>query len=242
MSLSANKGEIKVSQTEITVTETEVSMPENRLEETLVKDINKLSKGAIKSLEGFRAFILRGNVVDLAIGIVIGAAFTAVVNALVGDIITPLIPLPGHSLSGLVWHPPYAGVDAKGNPIVVDFGALINAVISFLIVAAVLYFFVVQPVNSLMKLYHGKEAEVPTTRECPYCYQSVNLKATRCSYCTSLLPKGDKKENAEEKEPVLVLPESLEKLSEQLAERIVRKATTALEKDAASSEAATEHE
>src|SRR6185312_2834662 len=205
-------------------------------------DFGRVGGYARDTLGGFRTFILRGNVVDLAIGIVIGAAFTAVVNAVVGDIITPLIPLPGHSLSGLIWHPPYAGKDAKGDPIVVDFGALINAVISFLIVASVLYFFVVQPVNSLMKLYHGKETETPAARECPYCFQSVNLKATRCPYCTSLLPTGDKKEKKEEQEPVLMLPESLEKLSEQLAERIVKKATTALEKDAAAGELSTEKE
>lgn len=231
MSSSANEGEIVVSQTEVIVTKTEVSGNKDDLENVIVKDINKIGKNAIKSLEGFRTFILRGNVVDLAIGIVIGAAFTAVVNAVVGDIITPLIPIPGHSLSGLTWHPPYAGKDAKGNPIVVDFGALINAVISFLIVASVLYFFVVQPVNSLMKLYHGKEAEAPKTRECPRCYQAINLKATRCPFCTSHISNnGDSNGYSEESDPVLELPASLEKLSEQLAEKIVRKATTALEK------------
>ena len=117
------------------------------------EEITKLGQGAMKTLGGFRTFILRGNVVDLAVGIVIGAAFTSVVNAVVGDIITPLIPVPGHSLSGWTWHPPYAGLDAKTHlPIVVDFGALVNSLISFLIVAAVVYFFVVQPVNSLMQL------------------------------------------------------------------------------------------
>ena len=152
------------------------------------QDVNRAGSYARGVLGGFRTFILRGNVVDLAIGIVIGAAFTSVVNALVGDIITPLIPLPGHSLSGLVWHPPYAGVDAKGNPIVVDFGALINAVISFLIVAAVLYFFVVRPVAAFMARYHPPVVQAPTTRECPYCLQTIPLQATRCAFCTSPLP------------------------------------------------------
>lgn len=207
------------------------SSPDDEFNEIIAKDVTKLTKGVLKNLEGFRTFILRGNVVDLAIGIVIGAAFTAVVNSVVGNIITPLIPIPGHSLAGLTWHPPYAGVDAKGNPVVVDFGALINAVISFLIVASVLYFFVVQPVNALMKLYHGKETEKASNRECPYCFQAVNVKATRCPYCTSLLPL-DKAEKKEESEPVLLLPESLEKLSDKLAESILKKATTALEKDA----------
>ncbi len=152
------------------------------------EEFNKLEKRALQSLGGFRTFILRGNVVDLAIGIIIGAAFTAVVNAVVGDVITPLIPVPGHSLSSLTWHPPYAGVDAKGVPVVVDFGALINALISFFIVALVLYFFVVQPVNSLSKLYQPKLPPPPQSRECPFCLQDVNVKATRCAYCTSDLP------------------------------------------------------
>jgi large conductance mechanosensitive channel len=228
MSSSANEGEIKVSQTEVTVTKTEVSGSANNVENVLVKDISRFGKGALKNLEGFRAVILRGNVVDLAIGIVIGAAFTAVVNALVSDVITPLIPV---SKSGNL-----STLEFKFCYVDMHIGLFINAIISFVIVAAVLYFFVVQPVNSFMKLYHGKETEAPTTRECPYCYQSVNLKATRCSYCTSLLPTGDKKEKAEETEPVLVLPESLEKLSDKLAESIIRKATTALEKDVASGE------
>ena len=168
----------------------------NQIRHDYRQDFGRVGHYAKDTLGGFRTFILRGNVIDLAIGIVIGAAFTAVVNGLVGDIITPLIPIPGHSLSGLTWHPPYAGKDAKGNLIVVDFGAFINAIISFAIVAAVLYFFVVQPVNSLMKVYHGKETETPATRDCPYCYQAVNIKATRCPYCTSHLPADDEKEAA----------------------------------------------
>jgi large conductance mechanosensitive channel len=134
-------------------------------------------------LSGFRAFILRGNVVDLAVGIVIGVAFTAVVNGLVSDIITPLIPLPGGSLSTLKWHPPY-------NPsATVNVGAFINAVITFLIIALVIYFFVVRPVNALMARFKPKDVEAPpTTRDCPYCLNSVPLMATRCGYCTSPLP------------------------------------------------------
>ena len=133
-------------------------------------------------LGGFRAFILRGNVVDLAIGIVIGAAFTAVVNGLVSDIITPLIPVAGTSLSNLAWTPPYTHTPVK-------YGAFINAIITFLIVALVIYFFVVRPVNSLMARFKPKEVEAPpATRDCPYCLNSVPLLATRCGYCTSPLP------------------------------------------------------
>ena len=136
-------------------------------------------------LGGFRAFILRGNVVDLAVGIMIGAALTAVVNGLVSDVITPLIPFPGGSLSTLVWHPPY-----NPNPkAVVNVGAFINVVITFLILAFVIYFFIVRPMNALMERYKPKDARTPlATRDCPYCLNSVPLMATRCGYCTSPLP------------------------------------------------------
>src|SRR2546421_6689673 len=124
---------------------------------------------AKETLSGFKAFILRGNVVDLAVGIMIGAAFTAVVSGLVSDIITPLIPIPGGSLSNLVWHPPY-----NPNPkAVVNVGAFINVVITFLILALVIYFFIVRPVNALMERYKPKENEAaPATRDCPYCLNS----------------------------------------------------------------------
>ncbi|HYX49074.1 MAG TPA: large conductance mechanosensitive channel protein MscL [Ktedonobacteraceae bacterium] len=136
-----------------------------------------------KTLGGFKAFILRGNVVDLAVGIMIGAAFTAVVNGLVGDIITPLIPLPTGSLATLVWHPPY-------NPkATVNVGAFIITLITFLILAFVIYFFIVEPMNAFTKRYKPKDAEAPpTTRDCPYCLNSVPLMATRCGFCTSPLP------------------------------------------------------
>jgi large conductance mechanosensitive channel len=140
-------------------------------------EFGRVGHYAKDTLGGFRTFILRGNVVDLAIGIVIGAAFTSVVNGFVGDIITPLIPAGKTNLSGLVVPMPY-GTGLK-------VGGFINAVISFLIVAAVLYFFVVRPVNALMARYKPKEVEVPTTRDCPYCLQSIPLQATRCAFCTS---------------------------------------------------------
>jgi large conductance mechanosensitive channel len=135
---------------------------------------------AKNTLGGFKTFILRGNVVDLAIGIVIGAAFTSVVNAFVADIITPLIPTSGkgNDLSTLVVPIGY------GSGLKV--GSLINAVISFLIVAFVIYFFVVRPMTAMLARYKPKEVEVaPTTRDCPYCLQAIPLLATRCAYCTS---------------------------------------------------------
>lgn len=146
-------------------------------------DLGRVTHYAKDTLGGFKTFILRGNVVDLAIGIVIGAAFTSVVNSLVGNIITPLIPVPGNSLAGLFWHVPYAKAG-----VVINLGAFINAVISFLIVALVLYFFIVRPVTALMARYNPPVVTAPETRDCPYCLQAIPLQATRCAFCTSPLP------------------------------------------------------
>src|SRR5215469_4313928 len=113
--------------------------------------VSKTEKHAKGWLSGFKEFILRGNVVDLAVGIVIGVAFTAVVNGMVNDIITPLIPVPGTSLSKLYWIVPYTGDKLQ-------VGAFLNAIISFLIIAFVIYFFVVRPVNALMARAKPKES------------------------------------------------------------------------------------
>ena len=144
--------------------------------------VTGVEKRAGSLLGGFRAFILRGNVVDLAVGIVIGAAFTTIVTGFVGDIILPLIPVYKGSLATASWIVPYTGAKLQ-------YGAFINAIISFLIVAFVVYFFVVQPMNTLMARYKPKEVQAPpATRDCPYCLSSVPLMATRCAYCTSPLP------------------------------------------------------
>src|SRR5258708_35659035 len=99
-------------------------------------NLGNVGKYALDTLGGFKSFILRGNVVDLAVGIVIGAAFTSVVNSLVSNVITPLIPVPENSLAGLSWRVPWASPNVR-----VDLSVFINAVISFLIVAFFLYFF-----------------------------------------------------------------------------------------------------
>ena len=141
----------------------------------------QLERSATGTLGGFRTFILRGNVVDLAVGIVIGTAFTAVVNAFVGDVITPIIPTPGGSLASLEIPLAYTKSTIK-------IGAFINAVISFLIIAAVIYFFVVLPVTNLMARFKPKEVQPPpATRDCPYCLTNIPLMATRCPACTSQL-------------------------------------------------------
>src|SRR5436190_22486690 len=122
----------------------------------------------------FRKFILRGNVVDLAVGVVIGAAFTSVVNALVSNIITPLIAViySVHEFSKAVFH-------FKGN--VFGYGAVINALISFIIVAAIIFFFVVQPINKLTELsIRNKDTDEPVTKKCEYCLSVIPADATRC--------------------------------------------------------------
>jgi large conductance mechanosensitive channel len=139
----------------------------------------------VSELGGFRKFILRGNVVDLAVGIVIGAAFTSVVTGFVKDIITPLIPVTG-SQSLAIWTVTIYG----GSKLLV--GDFINAIISFLIVAAIVYFFVVRPVTALQdRFLPKKEPETPHTRDCPFCLSTVPLQATRCAYCTAQLPPAD---------------------------------------------------
>lgn len=128
----------------------------------------------------FRAFILRGNVVDLAIAVVIGAAFGGVVSALVADLITPLIAAIGGQ-------PNFGGLYFTINHSKFLYGAFINSVISFLIIAAVVFFFVVKPVNVLMARFKPTPEEPAPVRDCPFCLSSVPIKATRCAFCTSEL-------------------------------------------------------
>jgi len=124
----------------------------------------------------FRDFILRGNVVDLAIAVVIGAAFGSIVTALVKDLVTPLIAAIGGK-------PDFSKVQFTLNNSAFLIGDFINALVSFLIIAAVVFFFVVKPVNGLMARFKPDEPQV--TRECPYCLSSVPGQASRCAFCTS---------------------------------------------------------
>lgn len=148
--------------------------------------ITRVGKSTSGAFDGFKTFILRGNVVDLAIGIVIGVAFGAVVTAFVSDIITPLIPAPGGSLATWMVIVPYTG-----KPMLI--GTFINAIISFVIIAAVIYYFVVLPVNKLTAHFKPQDVEVaPTTQTCPYCRTTIPVDAVRCPNCTSqFLPTGD---------------------------------------------------
>jgi large conductance mechanosensitive channel len=153
------------------------------------QNVYKAEKATVGTLSGFKTFILRGNVVDLAIGIMIGAAFSGVVNSLVGDIITPLIPALGKGLSDASITV-YTGGTLR-------YGHFINTILSFLILAIVIYFFIVRPVNALMDRFKPRPAATPTTRDCPFCLSNVPLKATRCAYCTAQLPPAEEPSPAE---------------------------------------------
>ncbi len=127
-------------------------------------------------LKGFRDFILRGNVVDLAVAVVIGAAFTKIVNALVEDFINPLI-------AATVNKPDFSNFTFVAHGGVFKYGDFINNIINFLLVAAVVYFFVVLPLNTVVKRLHLNQPAAPTTKPCPECLSEVPLAARRCSHC-----------------------------------------------------------
>lgn len=134
-------------------------------------------------LSGFKQFILRGNVVDLAVGVVIGAAFGSVVTALTKDLLTPLI-------AALVGKPDFSAVSFTINGTPFPVGDFINALISFLLIAAAVYFFVVTPVNALMNRF-GKPAPTPvTTKKCPHCAMDIPIEANRCGHCTQPVAAG----------------------------------------------------
>ena len=132
-------------------------------------------------MKGFREFILRGNVVDLAVAVVIGAAFGAVVTSMVEDLLTPLIAAIGGQ-------PDFSDIAFEVNRSRFAIGEFVNALISFLVIAAAVYFFVVVPVNRLMSRFKTEPEPVETVRECPQCLSKVPQAARRCAYCTSELP------------------------------------------------------
>jgi len=140
-----------------------------------------LIQGEVEMVKGFKAFMLRGNVIDLAVAVIIGAAFGAVVTALVKDLITPLI-------AAVAGKPDFSGivVTVNGTPLLV--GDFLNVLLSFVLIAAAVYFFFVAPINALVaRVRRGEVAPDPTTRKCSECLSEVPIAARRCAFCTSAL-------------------------------------------------------
>ena len=130
-------------------------------------------------LQGFKQFMLRGNVLDLAVAVVMGAAFGSVVTALVKDLITPFI-------AAVVGKPDFSAIAFTVNGSKFPFGDFINALVSFILIGAAVYFFIVLPVNKILaRMRRGEVAPDPTTKKCPECLSDVPIAARRCAYCTS---------------------------------------------------------
>lgn len=132
-------------------------------------------------LKGLRDFLLRGNVIDLAIAVVIGAAFGAVVSAFVKDLLTPLI-------AALVGQPDFSALTIRIHNSVFRYGEFINAVVSFVLVGTAVYFFVVVPVKAVME--RKRRPPEPATQKCPECLSEIPIGARRCAHCTAMLVLG----------------------------------------------------
>lgn len=128
-------------------------------------------------LKEFRQFVLRGNVVDLAVGVVIGAAFGSVVNSIVSGMFSPVIALFGDS--GL------RELTFKVGGAEFEYGVVLDALVQFIVIAAVVFFFVVKPVNHLMERFRTDQPAAEATRECPECTSKIAVRARRCSFCTA---------------------------------------------------------
>jgi len=132
-------------------------------------------------MNGFKQFMMRGNVVDLAVAVVLGAAFTAVVTAFVKDLLTPLI-------AAIVGSPDFSAIAVTVNGSKLLIGDFMNALFAFLVVGVAVYFFVVLPVNALTaRMRRGEAPPDPTTKKCPECLSEVAIAARRCAFCTSQL-------------------------------------------------------
>jgi large conductance mechanosensitive channel len=132
-------------------------------------------------MRGFKAFLLRGNVIDLAVGFVIGVAFSTVVTAFVKDLVTPLI-------AALFGKPDFGTLSFTVNSSKFLYGDFLNAVIAFVIIAAVMYFFVVTPYTALIARSHKEPPADPTTKKCTECLSEIPIDARRCAFCTSPQP------------------------------------------------------
>jgi large conductance mechanosensitive channel len=131
-------------------------------------------------VKDFRAFLLRGNVVDLAVAVVIGAAFGALVTAFVADLITPII-------AAIIGKPDFSNLTFTINGSVFRYGSFLNALIAFVSIAAAVFFFVVRPVNALMRRRKTQPDVESETRPCPECLSEIPMQAHRCAFCTTEL-------------------------------------------------------
>lgn len=130
--------------------------------------------------KGFKQFILRGNVIDLAVGVVIGASFSAVVTSLVNNILTPFI-------GAIIKSPDFSALSFTINGSNFMYGSFLNALIAFVIVAATIYFLVVTPINKLVTRARREKPLDPTTKKCTECLSEIPIEAKRCAFCTSVL-------------------------------------------------------
>lgn len=135
----------------------------------------------MQAIRDFKTFILRGNVVDLAVGIVIGVAFGTLIQAFIKDLIMPIIGIFGGT-------PDFSAVYFTINNSRFLIGDFITVLIAFIVLAAVIFFFVVRPVNALMSHRKTELPADPATRDCPYCVSSIPINATKCAFCTSDVP------------------------------------------------------
>ena len=144
-------------------------------------------KGRSKFFEEFKKFILRGNVMDMAVGVIVGGAFTAIVTSLNADILTPILGLFG----GTDFSYLYLTLGSGENAPVLHYGNFITAIINFLITALVIFILlkVINRITERLSAMTGNEEETPapTTKKCPYCCSEIDIKATRCPHCTSIL-------------------------------------------------------
>jgi large conductance mechanosensitive channel len=135
-------------------------------------------------LQGFKKFLLRGNVVDLAVAVVIGAAFGAVITSLVTNVLTPLI-------AAIAGKPDFSELSVTINNSKITYGLFLNALISFLLVAAAVYFFLVAPMNAYTERKNrGIAPPDPTTKKCPECLSEIPIAAKRCAFCTTPVGSG----------------------------------------------------
>jgi large conductance mechanosensitive channel len=132
-------------------------------------------KDAVKD---FKAFILRGNVIDLAVGVAIGAAFAALVTSFTKNLLTPILAIPGDKAS-------FADLSFSIRKATFKYGAFIDDVIAFVLIAAALFFLVVRPINKFMARRKTEPEVMSTTRDCPYCLSSIPIAASRCAFCTA---------------------------------------------------------